>query len=178
MKKFLTIAATAAAALVYSQGTLIINNYSKFDYNGFMIAGNSTVGCYPRVANEAAIVVPADSHMGNGKNLMYKDYQNQYYSLYPTTNWSVYPNANTTSVMAWDNVNLAPGGTISTTTQWYATKFYTTFPGTNTSNPEFQTNLVLPNPCNSGSSTSFSTASGNNSADIFVIGGITYLQLY
>ncbi|NML70423.1 hypothetical protein HHL23_11500 [Chryseobacterium sp. RP-3-3] len=178
MKKVLLLLGTAAASLAYSQGMLVINNYSKYDYHGFMIAGNSSVGCYPRVANEAEIVVPADSHIGNGHELVYKDYLNQFYSLYPTTNWVVYLNPNTPTIMPWDDINLSPGGTISNTTRWYFTKFYTTLPGTNTSNPEFQANLGLPNPCSPNPLTYFATASGDNSAEIFVISGITYLQLY
>ncbi|PQA95818.1 hypothetical protein B0A69_05465 [Chryseobacterium shigense] len=178
MKKTLLLLASAAASFAYSQGTLIINNYSKYDYNGFMGAGNSSVGCYPRVGNEAPIIVPADSHMGNGHELVYKDYLNQFYSLYPTTNWVVYFNPNTPTIMSWDDVNLSPGGTISNTTQWYFTKFYTTLPGTNTSNPEFQANLGLSSPCSPGSMAYYTTPSGDNSAEIFVISGITYLQLY
>lgn len=178
MKKILTIIGTVIATAAYSQGTLIINNYSKFDFHGFMMAGNSTVGCYPRVGNQNEIIVPADSHMGNGHELVYKDYENQFYSLYPTNSWHVYTNANTSSFLPWNDPALSAGGTLSTTTQWYATKFFTTLPGTSTSNPDFQTNLGLSSPCNPNSMTSYTTPSGDNSADIFVIGGITYLQLY
>ncbi|WP_080780363.1 hypothetical protein [Chryseobacterium phocaeense] len=63
MKKILAILGTAGASLVYSQGTIIVNNYSKFDYYGFLIATNSTSGCYPRVGNDGAIVVPAESRL-------------------------------------------------------------------------------------------------------------------
>ena len=179
MKKILAIIGTAAASLVYSQGTIIINNYSKFDFHGFIIAAGSTAGCYPRVGNDGEIVVPADSHMGNGKELIYKDYYGQYTSsLYPTANWAVTLSPTNYSIMAWNNPNLSPSGTISTTTRWFATKFDMMEAGTTTSSPDFRANLNLANPCNPTAYSYYDTPSGNNSAEIFTIGTITYLQMF
>lgn len=180
MKKILAILGTAGASLVYSQGTIIVNNYSKFDYYGFLIATNSTSGCYPRVGNDGAIVVPAESHMGNGLELVYKDYMGQFSSsLYPTANWVVTLNPTSSSIMAWNNVNLSPGGTIATTTKWYATKFDMMDAGTTNSNTEnFRANMNIANACGTTINDYFVTPSGNNSAEMFTISGITYLQLY
>lgn len=179
MKKILAIIGTAAASFVYSQGTIIINNYSKFDFHGFIMAASSTAGCYPRVGNDGEIVVPADSHMGNSKELIYKDYYGQYMSsLYPTANWAVTLSPTNSSIMAWNNPNLSPSGTISTTTRWFATKFDMTEAGTTISSPDFRANLNLANPCNPTAYSYYTTPSGDNSAEIFTISGITYLQLY
>lgn len=174
MKKILTLSSIIVFSLAYSQGILIVNNYSKHDFSGTLIAGGTSAanGCYPRVGNTGSINIPADSHTGNGKELMYKDYQSQYTnSLYPTATWEVYPNATGHSVMSWNDPNLVPGGTISTTTQWYATKF-------STSLLEFRANLGLITPCNPTSVDTYTTPSGNEFAEMFTINGTTYLQLY
>ncbi|MDR6923407.1 hypothetical protein [Chryseobacterium sp. 2987] len=174
MKKVLILSGLAMTSLAYSQGILIINNYSKYDFSGTLIAGSTSAanGCYPRVGNTDIVKIPADSHTGNGKELMYKDYQSQFTnSLYPTTTWEVYQNPLNHTVMSWDDPNLAPGGTISTTTQWYATKF-------STSLLEFHANLALITPCNPNSMDTYTTPSGNEFAEIFTINGTTYLQLY
>lgn len=180
MRKILAILATVTASFVYSQGMIIVNNYSKFDFYGYLIATNSTSGCYPRVGNDGVIIVPAESHMGNGLQLVYKDYMGQFSSsLYPTANWVVTQSPTLSSIMAWNNPNLTPGGTISTTTKWYATKFDMMDMGTTTPNTEnFRANMNIANACSTGINDFFVTPSGNNSAEMFTISGITYLQLY
>ncbi|MCT2564710.1 hypothetical protein [Chryseobacterium herbae] len=179
MKKILAIIATAVASFAYSQGTMIVNNYSKFDYHGFLITSNFTTACYPRVGNDGEIVVPADSHMGNGKELMYKDFNGQFSSsLYPTANWAVTLSPTNSSIMAWNDPNLLPGGTISTTTKWFATKFDMMEAGTTISVPDFHTNMNIATPCNPVAHDNYVTPSGSNSAEIFTIGNVTYLQLY
>ncbi|MDQ0782914.1 hypothetical protein QF044_002768 [Chryseobacterium sp. W4I1] len=179
MKKILTVLGITAASFVYSQGRIIVNNYSKYDFHGFLITTNSTTGCYPRAGNSGAIVIPAECHMGNGLALVYEGYRDQFISsLYPTTNWEVTVNPLTSSIMAWDDVNLAPVSTIATTTKWYATKFDMTEPGTNISVQDFHTNLNIANPCSPGIMDYYVTPSGNNSAEMFTIGSITYLQLF
>ncbi len=174
MKKLLILSGLMMASLAYSQGAIIVNNYSKYDFYGSLIAGGTSAanGCYPRVGNTGSINMPADAHMGNGQELMYKDYQSQFTnSLYPMGSWEVYPNSTGHTVMSWDDPNLVPGGTISTTTQWFATKF-------STSLLEFRANLVLATPCNPNSMDTYATPSGNEFAEMFTINGVTYLQLY
>lgn len=174
MKKILIAAGLAMASQAFAQGVMIVNNYSKYDFTGSLIAGGTSAanGCYPRVGNTGSIAMPADSHMGNGKELMYKDYQTQYTSsLYPTATWEVYPSSTSQNITPWNDPNLAPTGAISTTTQWFATKF-------STSLLEFRANLVLATPCNPNSTDYYTTPSGNEFAEMFTINGITYLQLY
>ncbi|KMQ65619.1 hypothetical protein ACM46_07000 [Chryseobacterium angstadtii] len=180
MKKLLTIIGMAVFSLGYSQGTIILNNYSKYDYHGFLVATNATAGCYPRVGNDGVIVVPAESHTGNNQALVYKDYQNQFTSsLYPTANWVVTQNPTGSSIMPWNDVNLAPGNTISTSTKWYATKFVMMEAGTLTAAPDdFRANINIISPCTPVANDYFATPSGNNSAEMFTIGAITYLQVY
>jgi hypothetical protein len=179
MKKILMVIGTVAASLVYSQGRIIVNNYSKYDFHGFLIASNSTAGCYPSVGNNEAIVIPGESHMGNGHELIYEGYRDQFVSsLYPTANWDVTLNPSGSSIMAWDNVNLSPSSTVATTTKWFATKFNMMEPGTTTPVQDFHTNLNITNPCSSTVMDYFVTPSGDNSAEMFTIGSITYLQLF
>ncbi len=185
MKKVLALLGLAAFSLGYAQGgTLIINNYSKFDFSGFLIANNALGNCYPYVTSENPdmVSIPADSHMGNGKALVYKDYQSQYNtSMYPMTRWSVSTSSTSTTSQLWSSMLIAPGGVISNNTRWSATKFVMYYPGTTNLAPDgFSGPIALPNSCYNAPS-NFTTASGN-SAEIFTITSgtttTTYIQLF
>lgn len=179
MKKFLIIVGITAASLIYAQvGTLIINNYTPYEYRGDIIANNS-LGCYPIVGNTNKIIVPADSHTGNGQQLQYDNYRDQYTSsLYPNPNWTVSTSTSTTNVRPWNHPSIMPGGTISNYTKWSATKFDMFDTGTGSYVTGFNANLSI-STCNSSIPTpSYNTPNGLNSAEMFVIGSITYIQLY
>jgi hypothetical protein len=179
MKRILTILGIAAISFTYAQGgTLIINNYTPYEYRGDIIANNS-LGCYPIVTNTDKIIVPADSHTGNGQQLQYDNYRDQYTSsLYPNPNWTVSTSVSTTNVRPWNHASLMPGGIISNNTKWSATKFDMFDTGTGSYVTGFNANLSI-STCNSSAPTPFyNTPSGSNSAEMFVIGSITYIQLY
>lgn len=146
MKKIVTSLGLFIACLAYSQGgVLIVNNYSTaYDFHGNIQAANTSGGCYPMVNsyNPDTVVVPADSHEGNGQNLEYKNYRDQFGgSLYPMTQWYVYLSASNQMPRAWNHLSLTPGGTISLNTKWVGSKFQMYHKGTNTPEIFFNGNL-------------------------------------
>jgi len=185
MKKVLTLLGITAVSLAYSQGgTLIVNNYSIYEYRGALIANNFSGGCYPIIGTNSGIVIPPDSHTGNGNALIYPNYKDQFTtSLYPMPNWTVNLAANSTSVRPWNQPSMMPGGVISLNTKWSASKFEMYDPATSAYVPGFSTTVaVAGNSCYIAPDY-FVTPSGMNSAEIFTITtgtGIveTYLQIY
>jgi len=183
MKKIITLLSFAASVAAYAQGALVINNYTTYDFRGDLIAHNLISPCYPRVANNTPIIVPADSHVGNGLQLQYENYRVQFInSLYPMAEWSVSTSANTTNVRSWDNNSLLPGGVISSNTKWGTAKFGMVYAGTTNNVPGFSVNIsIAGNPCYTYPDY-FTTSSGLNSAEMFTItsgSNVTaYLQIY
>ncbi|KFF24612.1 hypothetical protein [Chryseobacterium vrystaatense] len=183
MKKIFSLLGFVASLAAYAQGPLVINNYSDYDFRGHVIAHDMVAPCYPRVANNVPIIVPADSHMGNGLQLEYKNFRDQFgTSLYPMADWSVATSPNNDFVWAWNDANLVPGGTISNTTKWGIAKFGMVYAGTTIGVPGFGGNIALyPNPCYPYLS-GFTTSNGLNSADIFTITSgtvvTTYIQIF
>ncbi|PIF47140.1 hypothetical protein CLU96_4187 [Chryseobacterium sp. 52] len=187
MKKVLTLLGIAAFSFAYSQGgTLILNNYSAYDFSGFIVANNFAGGCYPYISsnNPDMVTVPANSHMGNGNELKYSNYRDQYTSsLYPMTSWHVTTSAAPGLARLWNHPSMMPGGVFSNNTKWATTKFVMYYPGTTNLAPDnFNGAITLAgNTCYTASDY-LVTSSGNNSAEIFTIvnGGTTYtyIQLY
>ncbi|KFF18095.1 hypothetical protein [Chryseobacterium sp. JM1] len=187
MKKILTILGITVASFVYSQGgTLIVNNYTPYDFYGAIIANNFAGGCYPMVSPNtpnSMITVPANANMGTGTELRYDNYRDQYSSsLYPIYEWNVNLSPTNGQPRIWSHPAIMPGSIVALNTRWASTKFQMRFAGTTSNVPEFNANLSLSgNPCNSADDF-FNTISGANSADMFTIssGGInyTYIQLY
>lgn len=187
MKKLLTILGLAAFSMGYSQGgTLILNNYSQYDFVGFIIANNLAGGCYPYItsANPDMVRVPADSHMGNGNELRYDNYRDQFgSSLYPMASWHVATSSALGVTRPWNHGSLMPGGVLSNNTRWATTKFVMYYPGTTNLAPDdFNGAITIAaNSCYTASDNIISTT-GNNSAEIFTItsgtSNITYIQLY
>ncbi|MDR6923413.1 MULTISPECIES: hypothetical protein [Chryseobacterium] len=186
MKKVLAILSLAVCSLGYAQkGPLIVNNYSIYDFKGVVFASNeSGATCSPYVTTRDPdeIVIPADSHMGNGKALVYDNYRDQFTnSLYPTTTWTVSLSATSVTPRAWNHPSLLPTGVISANTRWSGTKFRMFYAGTNDLAPGgFDGPLVLPNSCYNAPS-SISTPLGNT-GDIFTVTSgattITYIQFF
>lgn len=183
MKKLLTILGITAASLVYSQGMFILNNYSPHDYHGNLMAMNLS-GCVPAVINNdpATIIVPANSHMGNGLAWKIDNYRDQFgSSLYPVNNWLVTLSSTSSTVRSWNHPSLIPGGVIASNTKWVTSKFAMYYAGTGNKVFGFNTNLgdATPNTCIS-SVDYFSTPDG--SAEWFTIttgtDTTTYLQIY
>jgi hypothetical protein len=183
MKKILTILGFAASVIAYAQGALVINNYTTYDFRGDVIAHNLISPCYPRVVNNVPIVVPADSHVGNGQQLQYDNYRDQYgLSLYPMAAWSVATLPNSTNVRPWNDPSLLPGGIISNNTKWGMAKFGMVYAGTTTNVPGFNFDVAIAgNPCYTYPDY-FTTSSGLNSGEMFTIttgsNATTYLQIY
>ncbi|KPE48948.1 hypothetical protein [Chryseobacterium indologenes] len=187
MKKVLALLSLAACSFGYAQGgTLILNNYSKYDFYGYIMANNTSGNCYPSIssADPEMVRVPANSHMGNGNELRYDNYRDQFLnSLYPMTAWSVAlaSGGSSTTLRAWNNPSMAPGLVLSNNTKWATTKFVMYYPGTTDLAPDnFNGAVTLFNNCYNAPS-SFSTPSGN-SAEIFTVTSgtntITYIQLF
>lgn len=151
MKKLLSIIGIAACSLVYSQGMLIINNYSGYDFHASLSANNFSGGCYPYVhaLNPNTIIAPAYSNTANGNAIIYKNYRDQYNnSLFPIVQWQVSTSPTSTQPRAWNHASLQPGGPISSNTLWSNTKFQMYFAGTNTPETFFSGNLGnSANPC-------------------------------
>ncbi|PIF47138.1 hypothetical protein CLU96_4185 [Chryseobacterium sp. 52] len=185
MKKILTVLGITIASFAYSQGgTMIVNNYTAFEYRGTLFANNFSGGCYPIIATNTGVIIPPDSHTGNGHALIYTNYRDQFtLSQYPMPNWIVHIAANSSSVRPWNHGSLMPGGTFSLNTKWSATKFDMYDPATSAYVTGFHANMsIAANPCNTAVDY-FVTPSGANSAEMFTIttstGLIeTYLQLY
>ncbi|MDP9960155.1 hypothetical protein [Chryseobacterium lathyri] len=185
MKKILTIVGITIASLVYSQGgTMIVNNYTPYEYRGALIANNFSGGCYPIIGTNAGVIIPPDSHTGNGNALIYTNYRDQYTtSLYPMPSWTVSLAANSNSIRPWNHGSLIPGGTLSNNTKWSASKFEMYDPATSAYVPGFNTTVSLAGNSCYMAPDYFVTPSGANSAEIFTITtstGLveTYLQLY
>jgi|GEM_PF-384275 len=189
MKKFLTILGIAAFVFGYSQnGTLIVNNYTPYDFSGYIMANNFAGGCYPFLTSSAPdmVTVPANANMGNGNELRYENYKDQYTSsLYPISQWYVQSSSTISVLRPWNHAAIMPGGTISNNTKWSATKFNMKYAGTTNGVPGFSNGLTLAG--NTSCYTApdyFDMTSGGvtNSAEIFTLtsGGInyTYIQLY
>lgn len=179
MKKLLTLFGIAAASLAYAQGgTFILNNYTPYQYRGTILAAN-TLSCYPVVGNADHIWVPPNSHTGNGQQLQYDNYRDQYNnSLYPTPNWSVSTAVNSNNIRPWNHGSLVPGGTISTNTKWAGSKFEMYDLATSSYVTGFSVSLIITS-CNPAMITPhFTSPNGVNSAEMFIIGNVTYLQLY
>ncbi|MEI3790074.1 MULTISPECIES: hypothetical protein [unclassified Chryseobacterium] len=183
MKKILSILGIAASIAAYAQGTLIINNYTIYDYRGDVIAHNMFAPCYPRVVNNVPIIVPANSNTGTGTQLQYDNFRDQYTSsLYPMAEWSVGTSPNSTNVRPWDHFSLAPGGTFSNNTRWGITKFGMVYAGTNNNVVGFSADIAIAgNPCYTYPDY-FTTPNGLNSGEMFIITSgsnvTTYIQLY
>ncbi|MDR6923408.1 MULTISPECIES: hypothetical protein [Chryseobacterium] len=185
MKKGLALLSLAAFSFGSAQkGPLILNNYSKYDFEGYIIASNSDGGCYPLVtsADPDLVKIPADSHMYNGHELRYNDYQDQFNnSLYPMAAWSVMLSATNTTTIPWNDPSLSLGGFISDNTKWAASKFAMYYPGTHNNAPDnFGGTVSIFSNCYN-TTPNFTTPSGNM-AEIFTIDdGVTlytYIQLY
>lgn len=188
MKKILTLLGLAVFSFGFSQGgTLIVNNYTPYDYYGALIANNFAGGCYPIVTPTtpgSMVTVPANSNMGTGTELRYDNYRDQFTSsLYPVTEWQVMLSATNGQPRLWSHPAIMPGSVVANNTKWGSTKFEMRIAGTTTNAPDnFHANLsVIGNPCNTAPDF-FSTPSGSNSAEMFSLtsGGIvyTYIQLY
>ncbi|MDR6923415.1 hypothetical protein [Chryseobacterium sp. 2987] len=185
MKKVLAILSLAACSLGYAQkGPLILNNYSVYEFRGVIFASNELgTNCYPYITSQGPdeIIIPADSHMGNGKALIYDNYRDQFTnSLYPTGIWRVTLSNTSSTQSPWNAPSLLPTGVISANTRWSGTKFGMFHPGTNDGVWGFGGPLVLPNSCYDAPS-NITTPDGN-SAEIFTITvdkvTTTYIQLY
>lgn len=187
MKKILALIGLAAFSFGYSQGTLILNNYSQYDFSGFLIANNLAGGCYPFISSSLPdmVKVPANSHQGNGLELKYTNYKDQFTSsLYPVTQWHVSTSSALGVSRLWNHPSLMPGGVFSNNTRWATTKFVMYYPGTTNLAPD-DFNGAITVTGNAGcynASDNMTSTTGNNSAEIFTLssGGtvITYIQLY
>ncbi|PQA95816.1 hypothetical protein B0A69_05455 [Chryseobacterium shigense] len=182
MKKIVTVLGITAASLAYSQGMFMLNNYSPHDFHGNLMAMNLN-GCVPAVMNNdpASIIVPANSHMGNGLAWKIDNYRDQFStSIYPVTNWIVTLGPSPSTIRLWNNPSLMPGGVIANNTKWTTSKFQMYYAGTGNHVVGFNTSLgnATPNSCIT-SVDYFSTPNG--SAEWFTITGtdtITYFQIY
>ncbi|SHG98548.1 hypothetical protein [Chryseobacterium vrystaatense] len=185
MKKILSTLGITMVSLAYSQGgTIIVNNYTPYEYRGALIANNFSGGCYPFISTNAGVIIPPDSHMGNGNALIYTNYRDQYTSsLYPMPNWTVSTSATSTTIRPWNHGSLMPGGVFSINTKWSSSKFEMYDPATSLYIPGFSTTVSLAgNPCYMAPDY-FTTPNGLHSAEIFTIStstGLveTYLQLF
>lgn len=185
-KQFLMMCCALGGMISAQQSTLIINNYSSYDYHGQLMA-TPLGACYPMVsigypAVPDQLIVPALS-----------DYELQSYSVGAAngiTTFLVQTSGTNPAVPRVPNhPTLAPTGAISVNTNWRHTKFQMYFAGTNTpvssggtSVPEtyFLGNLGDgTNSCFTGPS-NISTTYGD--ADWFTIssGGVqyTYIQIF
>ncbi|MCS3531413.1 hypothetical protein [Chryseobacterium sp. JUb7] len=190
MKKLLSTIGLCAAAFAYAQGgTLILNNYSSYDFNGYIYAANPTPTggtCYPIVGNGTPdpIVVPANSNTITGTQLEIRNYRDQYTtSLYPVTTWLVSTSPTIQTIpRAWNHAAVMPGGTISNNTKWAGSKFFMTDPANGgASVPLFNANIAVAGSCNSSFiPDSYSCPSGY--AELFTITTgttvTTYFEIY
>lgn len=138
MKKAIFITMSLLGISVYSQqSTLIVNNYSIYDFHGSILA-NPVNACYPSVsisypATPNQSIVPANSHQGNGLQLEYSNYASAGTNpLYPITTFLV-QTAGTSPAQPRvpSHVLLLPTGPVSLNTDWHHTKFEMYFAGTN-----------------------------------------------
>ncbi|KFF18093.1 hypothetical protein [Chryseobacterium sp. JM1] len=185
MKKIVILLGITMASLAYSQGgTMIVNNYTPYEYRGGIIANNFAGGCYPVIGTTDTVIVPPNSHTGNGNALIYSNYRDQFTSsLYPMPNWTVSLSSTNSNVRPWNFGSLIPGGAISNNTKWSASKFAMYDPVTNLYIPEFSTTVSLAGNSCYMAPDFYATPNGANSAEIFTITtgtGLveTYLQLY
>ncbi|KXH85526.1 hypothetical protein [Chryseobacterium kwangjuense] len=188
MKKVLTLLGLAAFCFGYSQGgTLILNNYSQYDFSGFISANNLAGGCYPIVTTNIPdmVKVPANSHQGNGLELKYTNFRDQYNSsLYPITEWHISTSSAPGIKRQWNHASLLPSGVFSNNTKWSTTKFVMYYPGTTNLAPDdfYGTITIAGNSSCYNAPDYMTSTSGNNSAEIFTLvsGGtvFTYIQLY
>ncbi|KMQ62356.1 hypothetical protein ACM40_08655 [Chryseobacterium sp. BLS98] len=185
MKKIFTILSIALFSAAYSQSSImIVNNYSTtYDFQGNISAHNFSGGCYPYVTSStpATITVPANSHTGNGHELAYKNFRDQFTgSAYPTTNWTVQLSPTTTQVRAWNHISIAPGGVIASNVKWASSQFQMYFAGTSTPEPAFS-GLIgeSPDPC-TGATGYISTPYGDAEWFNITTGNVdySYLQIY
>lgn len=185
MKKIFTILSLALFSAAYSQSSMmIVNNYSTtYDFQGNISAHNFSGGCYPYVTSStpAAITVPANSHTGNGQELAYKNFRDQFTgSLYPTTNWTVQLSPTTSQIRAWNHLSIAPGGVIASNVKWASSQFQMYFAGTSTPEPSFS-GLIgeSPDPC-TGATGYISTPYGDAEWFNITTGNVdySYLQIY
>ena len=185
MKKIFTILTLSLLSSAYAQHSImIVNNYSTtFDFQGKIGAHNFAGSCYPYVTSSTptSIVVPADSHQGNGKELAYKNFRDQFTSsLYPTTNWTLQTTATNSSVRSWNHPSIAPGGVISENVKWASSQFQMYYAGTSTPEPGFSGQIgESPDPC-TGAPGYTSTSYGDIEWFNITIANVTYsyLQIY
>lgn len=185
-KQFLMICCALGGMISAQQSTLIINNYSSYDYHGQLMA--TPLGtCYPMVsigypAVPDQLIVPA-----------FSDYKLPFYADGAANGITTFlvqtSGANPAVPRVPGHVTLSSTGVISTNTNWRHTKFQMYFAGTNTpvssggtSIPETYFNANLgdgTNSCFSGPSY-ISTLYGD--AEWFTIssGGTqyTYIQIF
>jgi len=181
MKKILTLSGIIVSSFAFSQGTLIVNNYSPYELRGLVMADNANNAgnsCFPRAGNN--ITVPANANMGNGLQLEYTNYRDQFNSsLYPMATWNyAFSATNGSQAVSWNDPVFDPAGPLSTTTRWSTIKFQTFYPGTNNNVIGLIGNLsVANNPCQPLMPWYIDYPSGNY-AEMFRIGDITYISLY
>lgn len=136
-KVILTIALTLGVKAYSQQSILVINNYTAYDFHGPLFA-NPANSCVPSVgisypANPETMIVPADSHEGNGLALMYKSYAEAGTNpLYPVASYIVQTaTASPSQIRIPTHPILNPTGPVSMNTDWRHTKFQMYFKGTN-----------------------------------------------
>lgn len=157
------------------QSTMIINNFSAYDYRGEIDATGPN-NCFPKVSNTtypaplySPLLVAAGATVDVGT----------YNSNNAVSNWTVQTSAiNPSSVRLYNNPTLQPSGIIATSTDWTFSKFTMYQSGTNTSLPNSGVNISNGNsPCSAAPSY-YNNPNIPLEAEWFKIGGYTYLQIY
>lgn len=131
MKKQLLILCCAIGGMISAQqSTLIINNYSSYDYHGQLMA-TPLGSCYPMVSIGGVAVTPDQLIVPASTDYMLPSYSNGLAN--GITTFLVQTSVTNPAVpRAPDHVTLSPTGAISTNTNWRHTKFQMYFAGTNT----------------------------------------------
>jgi hypothetical protein len=199
MKKIFTLSTGLFlfANIFGQQSTLIVNNYSTYDFHTALLAATDNTPCYPAVSigfdgnatNPSQVIVPANSSDLNGNQLVYESYKDSgmptFNGLYPIGSYLVSTTGTNQQIRVPSHFSLNPAGGISLGTNWRYAKFFMTYAGTNTSvsggSPLTYFNGTVGDgtPCSAGSSY-VSTTFGD--AEMFSItsGGVayTYIQIY
>jgi len=142
MKKLvLTLGVVLANYYSAQQSSLIINNYSNYDYHGNITATPAT-SCYPMVeigtntASPSLLIVPANSNDINGLNAYYPKYYTSGVTnpvvLYPISTFYVQTSgAGVGGTRNYNHPSLLPSGVLSSSTDWRHSKFQMYYAGTN-----------------------------------------------